>query len=46
MLKLISETYKGLGLGVNGDPKGGLALGEFTNPISGISIRYCCWGRG
>lgn len=28
------RTYQNLGLGVDGDPKGGLALGGFTNPIT------------
>ncbi len=28
------RTYQTLGLGVDGDPKGGLALGGFTNPIT------------
>lgn len=35
-------TYKNLGLGVDGDPRGGLALGGFTNPttskISGVRL--------
>ncbi len=29
------RTYQMLGLGVDGDPKGGLALGGFSNPITG-----------
>ena len=29
------RTYQTLGLGVDGDPRGGLALGGFTNPITG-----------
>lgn len=28
------RTYQNLGLGVDGDPKGGLALGGFTNPVT------------
>ena len=28
------RTYQNLGLGVDGDPKGGLALGGFSNPIT------------
>ncbi|MCJ1270247.1 hypothetical protein MMC22_010143 [Lobaria immixta] len=28
------RTYKNLGLGVDGDPRGGLALGGFTNPTT------------
>lgn len=35
----VTETYKGLGLGVDGDPKGGLALGGFSNPLSGSLLR-------
>ena len=37
-LNLLAETYEGLGLGANGDPKGGLALGGFSNPVSGRYI--------
>ncbi|KAK0744749.1 choline dehydrogenase [Apiosordaria backusii] len=29
-----SKTYKNLGLGVNGDPRGGKALGGFANPFN------------
>ena len=32
------RTYKALGLGVDGDPRGGLALGGFTNPITGKQL--------
>ena len=28
------RTYQALGLGVDGDPKGGLALGGFSNPVT------------